>query len=212
MSLRRSVVVVALVAAWLPGTATAMGIEKGIKAGVNLASFRGEFADIADAKTRTGFVVGGFLALGFAPDLAVQVEALFSQKGAKFEGVRTDEIGDPLGESDTFVKLDYMEVPVLLRGTLLRGSPVQPVYFLGPTVGFSLGGTVESDGVPDEDLEDLKGVDLGLALGAGARFALAGQKVTAEFRWTTGFTDIYDIEGNAESINNVFSVLAGVAF
>ena len=55
-------------------------------------------------------------------------------------------------------------------------------------------------------------MDLGLAVGAGAAFELGGQKVTAEFRYTTGFTDIYDLEGNAESVNNVFSLTAGIAF
>jgi hypothetical protein len=212
MSFRHSLVIAFVVASLAPGSAGALGIEKGVKAGVNLATFRGEFADIADPQVRTGLVGGAFVALGFAPDLAVQVEALYSQKGAKFVGERTDGLGNPLGEFETFAKLDYLEVPVLLRGTLLRGSPVQPMYFLGPTAGFSLGGRVESDGVPDEDLEDLKAVDLGLALGAGARFALAGRAVTAEFRWTTGFTDVYDIEGNAESINSVFSFLAGITF
>lgn len=211
---RRRIAVMALAALLLPCGARAMGIEKGIKAGVNLASFRGEFADIADAGIRTGFVGGGFVAFGFAPDLAVQVEALFSQKGAKFVSEATDEEGNPLGEFDTFVKLNYLEVPVLLRGTLLRGSPVQPMYFIGPTAGISLGGTVETDlaGVRDQDLDDLKGLDLGIALGAGAGFELGGRKVTAEFRYTSGFTDIYDIAGNAESINSVFSFMAGIAF
>jgi hypothetical protein len=127
MSLRRSIVIASVVASLMPCAAGAMGIEKGVKAGVNLASFRGEFADLADAKIRTGFVGGAFVAFGFAPDLAVQVEALFSQKGAKFESVGMDEEGNPTGQTyDTFVKVNYLEVPVLLRGTLLRGAPVQP--------------------------------------------------------------------------------------
>jgi hypothetical protein len=213
MSLRRSIVIASVVASLMPCAAGAMGIEKGVKAGVNLASFRGEFADLADAKIRTGFVGGAFVAFGFAPDLAVQVEALFSQKGAKFESVGMDEEGNPTGQTyDTFVKVNYLEVPVLLRGTLLRGAPVQPMYLIGPTAGISLGGTVESDGLPDADLDELKSVDLGLVLGAGAAFRLGGRKVTAEFRYTTGFGDIYDLSGNAESVNSVFSLMAGIAF
>jgi outer membrane immunogenic protein len=213
MSLRRRIVIASVIASLLPCAAGAMGIEKGVKAGVNLASFRGEFADLADAKTRAGFVGGGFVAFGFAPDLAVQVELLYTQKGAKFESVGMDDEGSPTGRTyDTFVKVDYLEVPVLLRGTLLRGAPVQPMYLVGPTAGINLGGTVESDGLHDADLDDLKSVDLGLVLGAGAGFKLGGRKATAEFRYTTGFTDIYDLVGNAESINSVFSLMAGIAF
>jgi hypothetical protein len=212
MSLRRSIVIASVVAALLPGAAGAVGIEKGVKAGINLASLRGEFADIADPKVRTGFVGGAFVAFGFAPDLAVQVEALYSQKGAKFEGVLVDAGGNPRGSFDTIVKVNYLEVPVLLRGTLLRGAPVQPVYFVGPTAGINLGGTVETEDFNDVDLKDLKGVDLGLALGAGAAFKLGRQKVTAEFRYTTGFADIYDLSGNAASVNSVYSFMVGVAF
>lgn len=212
MSLRRSVVVALIAASLLPSAAGAMGIEKGVKAGVNLADFRGEFANFADPGVRAGFVGGAFVAFGFAPDLAVQVELLYSQKGAKFSGEGTDEEGNPTGALETSVKLDYLEVPVLLRGTLLRGAPVQPVYFIGPTAGFSLGGTAVSEGLPDRDLDDLKSVDLGLAVGAGAAIGLGGRKVTAEFRYTTGFTDLYDLEGNAESVNNVFSFMAGITF
>jgi hypothetical protein len=212
MSLRGSIGIVIVLGSLLPGVAGAIGIEKGVKAGVNLASFRGEFADIADPKVKTGFVGGAFVAFGFAPDLAVQVEALYSQKGAKFEGVRVDEGGNPRGPFETVVRVDYLEIPVLLRGTLLRGAPVHPVYFVGPTAGIDLGGTVETEHFDDVDLKDLKGVDLGLALGGGAAFGLGRQKVTAEFRYTTGFADIYDLSGNAASINSVYSFLVGFAF
>ncbi len=214
MSLRRLAVAALIVGSLLPCAAGAVGIEKGVKAGVNLASFRGEFADLADPEIRAGFVGGAFAAFGFAPDLAVQVEVLFSQKGAKFTGEETDELGDPLGAYESVVKTNYLEVPVLLRGTLLRHSPVRPMYYIGPTAGISLGGTVETDlaGAADQDLEDLKAVDLGLALGAGVGFDLGGRKLTAEFRYTTGFADIHDLAGNAESVNSVFSFLAGIAF
>ena len=197
-----------------PAAAGAVSIEKGVKAGVNLSSFHGEFADIADPKVKAGFVGGAFVAFDFAPDLAIQVEGLFSMKGANFVSERTDVEGNPLGTFDTFEKLNYLEVPVLLRGTLLRTAAVQPMYYLGPTFGFSLGGTVQSDapGLREQDLTDLKAVDFGLALGAGAGFKVGGRKVLTEIRYTTGFGDVYDVENNLESINHVFSLTAGLAF
>ena len=197
-----------------PAAAGAVSIEKGVKAGVNLASFRGEFADIADTKMKTGFVGGPFVAFGFAPDLAIQVEGLFSMKGAKIVSERTDTEGNLLGTFDTFVNLSYLEVPVLLRGTLLRTAVVQPMYYLGPTIGFSLGGMAQSDAPRslDQDLTNLKAVDFGLALGAGVGFKLGGQRLLTEFRYTMGLGDIYDLEDNLESINDVFSFTAGLAF
>jgi hypothetical protein len=212
---RRRIAAVSLALALLvPVAAGAMSIEKGVKAGVNLSNFHGAFADLADTKSKAGFVGGAFVALDFAPDLAIQVETLYSMKGAKLVSERTDEEGNPLGTFDTFVNLTYLEVPVLLRGTLLRGSPVQPMYYLGPTVGFNLGGRMESEvpGFRSQDLTDLKAVDLGLALGVGAGFKLHRQKILTEVRYTTGFSDIYDIQDNFESINHAFSLTAGLAF
>jgi hypothetical protein len=198
----------------VPAVAGAVGIEKGVKAGINLANFRGEFADLADTRIKAGFVGGPFVAFGFAPDLAVQVEALFSMKGAKISGERTDQEGNPLGAFDSFVNLTYLEVPVLLRGTLLRTAAVQPMYYLGPTIGLSLGGREESPDVRlrSRDLSDLKAVDLGVAIGGGAGFEAGGRKVLAELRYTAGFSDVYDIKGNLESINNVVSLTVGLAF
>jgi hypothetical protein len=197
-----------------PAAAGAVSIETGVKVGVNRSNFRGEFADIADTKMKTGFVGGPFVAFGFAPDLAIQVEGLVSMKGAKIVSERTDAEGNLLGEFDTFVNLSYLEVPVLLRGTLLGSAAVQPMWYIGPTLGISLGAKVQSDapGSRDEDLKDLKAVDLGFAIGAGAGFELGGRRVLTELRYTTGLGDLYDLKDNAESINSVFSLTAGLAF
>jgi len=211
---RRAVAALFALALLAPAAAGAVSIEKGVKAGVNLASFRGDFADIADPNLKAGFVGGAFVAFGFAPDLAIQVEGLFSMKGAKIHWARVFLEGNPVGWYDTFVSPTYLEVPVLLRGTLLRTAAVQPMYYLGPTIGISLGGTFTSDSpaVLDQDLTDLKALDFGFALGAGAGFKLGGRRVLTELRYTTGFGDIYDLEGNLESINQVFSLTAGLAF
>ena len=215
MPYRRSRAVLLALALLAPAAAHAVSIEKGVKAGVNLSGFRGTFADLADTKTKAGFVGGAFVAFGFAPDLVIQVEGLYCMKGVKLVSERTDDSGNVLGTFDTFEDLRYLEVPVLLRGTLLRTSPVQPMYYLGPTIGFSLGGKLRRDepGPVSVDLEHLKTVDLGLALGVGAGFRLGGRKVLTEVRYTTGFADIYDVAGALyDSINQEFSLTAGLAF
>ena len=197
----------------VPAATGAAVVEKGVKAGLNLARFRGDFADVAETKMKIGFVGGPFVAIGFAPDLAVQAEALFSMKGAKSSVTSTDEGGNPLGVYDTFWNLTYLEVPVLLRGTLLRGAPVQPMWYLGPTFGISLGGKVTTDpSATETDLTDLNALDIGVAIGGGAGFKAGPRRILAEIRYTTGFADVYHIAGNLESINNVFSLTLGFTF
>ena len=210
---RNAVVALLVLILLVPAAAGAVSIEKGLKAGVNRAGFRGGFADRADTQNKLGFVGGPFVAFGLAPDLAVQVEALFSMKGAKTTGERTDEEGHVLGEFTGFWNLNYLEVPILLRGTLLRTAAVQPMWYIGPTLGLSYGGTFTVDvGAAERDLIDLKTVDFGVAIGGGAGFKAGGRRILVELRYTSGFTDIYDIEDNAESINDVFSLTVGIAF
>ena len=198
----------------VPAVAGGATLEAGVKAGMNLANFRGEFADVAKTETKLGFVGGPYVAYCFAPDLAIQVEALFSMKGAKTSTTGLDADGNAFGPYDTFYRLSYLEVPVLLRGTLLRTAAVQPMYHLGPALGIRLGGNMDSDppGPGEQGLRDLKALDFGFAVGAGARFGVGGQKVLAELRYTMGFGDIYRLSDNLESINSVYSVTAGLAF
>jgi hypothetical protein len=214
--LRRLTVLLLLILSTLvPGVAGALGIEKGVKFGVNLANLRGDFADVANPDGKLGLVGGPFVVFVLVPEFAVQIEALYSMKGAKLTSTSTDEAGNVLGTIHTFESLNYLEVPLLLRGTPLPGARVQPLIVAGPTLGFGLGANLSSDepGLPSVHLDHLKAVDVGFAVGVGARFHAGGKKrVITEVRYTSGFSDVWDIAGNLESINSVFSFTAGLAF
>ncbi len=205
------------VAVAVPVAAQAVALEKGIELGANFANFRGEFADFADTKGRLGFVGGPFVALRVAPDLAVEAQVLFSMKGAKMESELIDEGGNPRGTLKTFINVTYLEVPLLLRASFLPAARVQPMLYLGPTLGFTLSGRIHTDRLGDAELTDLKPVDVGVAFGGGASTRLGGQRLIVDFRYTTGFTDIYHVDidifgARAESINNVFSLMVGIGF
>ncbi len=206
-------IVVALALA-LPAVCGAADLEMGVKAGLNLANFRGEFGERAGTEVKLGFVGGPFVALGVAPGLAVQAEALFSMKGAKVPDAGVDYQNGRVLAYDTFVNLDYVEVPVLLRWTPLRRAPVRPMLVAGPTLGISLGGKVATEvmGVPEQSLRHLEPLDFGVALGGGFGVALGGHRLTAEARYTTGFRDTYAVAGGAACINRVVSLTTGVTF
>src|SRR5215211_3888433 len=75
----------------------------GITAGMNSATVAGD--DTEDASRRTGLIAGILLVVPIAPNVAIQPEFLYSMKGAKFDD--TDVTGT--------VKIDYAEIPILLR-------------------------------------------------------------------------------------------------
>src|SRR5687768_10984633 len=83
----------------------------GARIGVGLANLDEDGAE-DETENRTGLIVGGFVTIPIGPSLEIEIDALYSQKGAKFDGI---------GGGGT-IALDYVSIPVLLAGTF----PVTP--------------------------------------------------------------------------------------
>ncbi len=162
----------------------------GIKGGLSYATLSNKSPDFDN---RTG------LAAGIAFDMrsgliGIQPEILYVQKGVTATGT-------PSGSSP---KLDYIEVPVLLKLTL--GTPgLQPMVYAGPSAGFRLsckvlevdcaGGTVKS-------------TDWGAVLGGGLR--IGGNKgLTLEGRYSWGLKDIHDVSAGVDQKTRTFLALVG---
>lgn len=215
MIIRRVSLAAAVLLLLLPAGALAARLEKGVKAGLNLASFRGDYAELVGPDMKPGFVGGAFVAIPFSPSFAVRVEALYSMKGAKEKSQLNDTAGNPIGTSNDSWDFRYLEIPLLVRANLAPAAKVQPFLCAGPSLGISLGGTFRSGfpGIPDYDFsDDLKPADLGVALGGGVRIGMNRWALLDELRWTTGLSDLYDLEGNLDFINSVFSFTLGAGF
>ena len=109
----RGALIVAI-AITLQGEARSAVWEGGLKAGLNIARFRGEFADFSGAETKLGFVGGGFIAYPLRPGLALQGELLYSVKGATLERQAVDVNGNPVSPFTYYRTMHNNEVP--LRG------------------------------------------------------------------------------------------------
>jgi hypothetical protein len=202
-------VVVATAMLGLP-PAHAAAARVGTKGGVDFATFRGDFDELVGFDTRTCAAIGGFVMFDFGAPVALQVEAMYMQKGAKTEVQDTGPSGNPIRTFEWRYELDYLEVPVLARIGLGSAGPVRPYVIAGPSFGFALGGHVESER-GSLDLPDMKALDFGVAGGLGAEAVAGPYRVGLEGRYATGVSDLYDIGGNLESINSVFSILVFVS-
>jgi len=193
-----------LVLALTPGMARA---EVGLRLGLNAANIRGDFADLIETDARLGFVGGVFYAIPLAPRISVQAEALYSMKGFEVHGEGTDEAGNVV-DNEAKVTLHYLEVPVMMHVGLGSGL-ARPFLAFGPSFGIRLHGEQEYDfgsSSGSEDFtDDMKPVDVGVAAAAGLEVAASPLRLQFEGRYTTGFTDLWDIDDNYESINSVFS-------
>ncbi len=194
--------------------------EYGLKLGLNMASQSHEFFEeqsTADKSKRMGFVLGGFMIHNFRPNLAGQVELLYSMKGVKFSEEEYDEDEETTLESTLTYKLTYLEAPVLARFSLSSGGSVRPYLLGGPAIGLLLsakGEVTEKVYGEEYDVEvdvkdEFKSMDIGLVLGGGVRLESG---LLFELRYTHGLTNIDDtgIPGNAT--NRVISIMAGYVF
>jgi hypothetical protein len=198
--MRWNAIALALVGA--ASAASAQALEIGVKGGLSLAEFSGGDNAFDEAEgSRKGLVAGAFLAFPLAGPLSLQPEALFAQKGSAYD----------FPDLDTTVKLDYLEVPLLLKARF--GVVVRPYVFAGPYVGFRLEATADGDagedGVSETDLEDqTKGTDYGYVAGGGIEIGM----FLVEARYARGLAGIADEDIDDDIDNAVWSVLVGLRF
>lgn len=154
-------------------------LKFGAKAGVNLATLTGDFAD--DAKMKVGFNAGGLVEYKLTDKFALQGELLYSLQGAKTED-RTDYLFGEYEEEENKINLSYINIPILAKYYIVKGFNVEA----GPQVGIlvSAKSKVEYTEVYDDgdglvtysessevDIKDnVKTVDVSFNIGAGYDF------------------------------------------
>lgn len=192
-------------------------IKGGVKAGINIANFSGDDADYTgtDKKSRVGIVAGGFVTIPLNDQFSLQPELLLSMKGAKYEAAGTG------WTYDTTSKLTYIEIPILAKLNIQTEGSVKPNVFLGPSIGIKASAKIETEVSPDplagitsgeEDMEDVKSLDLGLAIGGGIDIEAGTGKVTLDARYTMGLTSIDDSADDLDVKNSVIAIMAGYCF
>lgn len=153
--------------------------QVGVRTGLAVSNFYGRDAEGSEA--RLGFHGGLTLALPVAPNVFLQPEALYTQKGSGFEG------------EDTVFRLDYIDVPVLVGVSVPTGSNLIARLYAGPQVSFKVNESLRGEGV-GVDLGLARDVDFGLAVGGdiGARRVGSAQTFGVGLRYTLGLSNVLD--------------------
>jgi hypothetical protein len=185
------------------GAAAVHGQTIGFKLGASIANL--SIDSPLTPSSSTGFAGGGFIRFGSGM-LGLQPELLSVTKGADVS----------LGGSNFETNLEYVEIPVLLHLTLLRGTSFSPYLFGGPTVSLEAGcsardqdGSLDCDALPGE-LSDRRSTDFGVTGGGGLAFQAGPGAVLVEGRYTIGLTNINQGVG-PEVRNRAPMVMAGYA-
>lgn len=194
--------------ALLAGTAGA-DFQKGLKAGVNIATLTG--SSVQNASSITGFTGGIFVSVGLGP-IALAPELLFSAKGSKYTGT----VGAAaLTVVDNF---NYIDIPVLLKYSIIPSGPVRPYLAAGPELSFLMSAKAKSDLAGSTTTTDVKSAlsssDYSIVVDGGLDFVLGVTTLSADLRYAIGLADISKSSGSVSvnTKNSVISILVGVAF
>ena len=184
----------------------------GVKVGVNFAKLSFDEDDfLLESRQRTGLLAGVFITREIRDAFGLQIEGLITQKGGRLDD---DVFGD---EFD--IQLTYLEIPVLARYTLPIGMGDSAVHvYGGPAFGvkvadkqrFRFEGDEDWEDLDDDTDQELKGADVGLAIGAAFEFNM----FLVDLRYTLGLVNINDDE-DADDLpvkNRAFSIAVGYRF
>jgi len=185
----------------------------GARVGVNVADLAGEFASEAGMEPRTTFVAGIAARRSISEVFEIQLEGLYSQKGAKYSWTNYGPGGSLCHNYHTTEKLDYIDLPILLKTRLSRNPSVAPALLVCPSIGFFLTGKRDtSPSGPSEDA-DVNHLDLGIVLGLELQNGdYHGYVVDARYtRSLHTISDVFFVEGGSpELLNSVISLSVGV--
>jgi opacity protein-like surface antigen len=171
----------------------------GPKVQLNMANLSGDIADAMSSKMALKFGVGGFVTVSLIPELDLQGEILFNQKGAK---------ADP----DFDLTLSYLDINILAKYPItIEGSDIKPAVFAGPQIGILVSGSADPGGVDVKD--DFESLDYGLIVGAGVTIPIEDGAIVADVRFNLGLANIQKTNGSIQSTQNqVISLSVGYAF
>ena len=179
----------------IASAANAQEARFGIKAGVSLASVSGKNTE--EAKNLLGATAGIMGDISFSDLISFHPEALFSQKGVKFEYTR--------GSGQ--IRTTYIDVPLLLR------VKADGLFFeAGPQVGFLVGLKSESNiqGLGTSTSTDgTRKVDVGYIAGVGYQLP---QGLELGVRYNGGISDRRDPSLGTKTRNSVFQFQLGYLF
>lgn len=180
----------------------------GFTGGLNLTTFAGN--GLGPTADRRGFVGGVDFVTPFTPSFSTQIEALYAMKGMKSLGVNSSGYA--------MFKLDYIEIPVMLRGDLPLSGSFKPFAFTGPALDIKVhcwsdvvanGTTVlsESCSQSSSGIQKFNNPDVGWVMGGGAGFDFHNRRISFEARYEVGLRPIL---AGGSSKNRALSFMAAV--
>ena len=163
-------------------SSSSTGAQFGIKGGVNFSNIYSE--DVDDNNVLTSFNAGLFATFPIGDILSLQPEILYSRKGAELT------YDDDFTTSTTQFKLNYIEVPVLLKVNITDNLNVHAgpyfAYLVDAQVKNETEGVIDAEDTDTYNNDDFNKFDVGISGGIGFDFNSIGIGA----RYNYGFSTI----------------------
>ncbi len=168
----------------------------GLKAGINYTDLKLE-DDTLPVTWLLGGVGGVFVSGNLTSNIGMQVEALYSQRGAK----------DDLDAADAKIRLTYIDVPVTFHVGTSMSNGARVFLFTGPQVAYNIKSEIinDLDDTTTDNDDAIKDWEFGWTVGAG----VAMQRVSLDARYTHGLSNINKTDGPTVK-NQTLSVMVGI--
>ncbi|WP_316633810.1 porin family protein [uncultured Flavobacterium sp.] len=189
-------------------------VKLGVKAGLNLSSLTFDESEL-NSSTKAGFTTGLMVEIPLAKNFSLQPELLYSQQGTKTSFSDIDVTNSNFRST---IKLNYLNIPIMLKYYVIEGLSVQ----VGPQLGILLKANNKYQdnflGYENQDSFDLKdystGVDTSVNLGLGYQLK---NKFYTDLRYNISYSNVFK-EGDANHFinkdmkNRVFQITIGCFF
>lgn len=204
----RTVIAAAALAVWCAPAAEAQEPEYGFKVGPSFSTLALEPEESGDYGRRIGASGGAFAVLPLSARLALQVEALYAQKGGKLEIAEVPETAAIL--------LGYVELPVLLRVGGPRAGGTGVHFFAGAAPGFRATARRQlsealpgfTTGVSEDISDEIRFFELTGIVGAGFE---PHRRIVIDGRYSWGLTHVNkDTEGDFYVRTRTLTIMLGV--
>ncbi len=148
-----------------------------------------------DVESIISFQAGVFCSIDISKNFALQPEIYYVMRGTR----ASKTIEHTPRDYKATLKIDYIEIPILLTYKMPLGNSITPILLVGPYIGFNLSahnfGEFLFQDVIEMDYRSVISTQyLGLILGGGLEFNLKSMKLILEGRFSYGLSSINVLE------------------
>jgi opacity protein-like surface antigen len=169
--------------------------------GINAASIKVTPEISSEAYSgRAAFGLGVVVDRQLMDNLDLHMEPMYLQKGAKVSET---------GFSASF-KVNYFELPVMIRYSVPLDLPVMPYAMAGPSVGLLAKAKYDSGENEQDATDETRKIDFSAGFGAGVQIPEGNRMLFAEVRYLLGFVNINNQSDESTVKNRGLQILVGI--